>query len=122
MLQKDPYWNNEMVKVTSCLVEQQFPEKYRKMKKREAKRLKKLAEEEAEQNWTHKVSFGPRSKHEPNVTHPRTSPTSLKKQQATFGPRLNVGQMWLNKASTHQTSSNSKPRLDHALGPNVAFP
>ncbi|MED6139406.1 hypothetical protein PIB30_083555 [Stylosanthes scabra] len=29
MLQKDPYWNNELVKVTSCLVEQQFPEKYR---------------------------------------------------------------------------------------------
>ncbi|MED6185961.1 hypothetical protein PIB30_062156 [Stylosanthes scabra] len=30
MLQKDPYWNDEFVKVTSCLVEQQFPEKYRK--------------------------------------------------------------------------------------------
>ncbi|MED6109030.1 hypothetical protein PIB30_029879 [Stylosanthes scabra] len=30
MLQKDPYWNDELVKVTSCLVEQQFPEKYRK--------------------------------------------------------------------------------------------
>ncbi|MED6209077.1 hypothetical protein PIB30_051202 [Stylosanthes scabra] len=29
MLQKDPYWNEELVKVTSCLVEQQFPEKYR---------------------------------------------------------------------------------------------
>ncbi|MED6123712.1 hypothetical protein PIB30_051858 [Stylosanthes scabra] len=29
MLQKDPYWNDELVKVTSCLVEQQFPEKYR---------------------------------------------------------------------------------------------
>ncbi|MED6186783.1 hypothetical protein PIB30_070075 [Stylosanthes scabra] len=30
MLQKDPYWNDGLVKVTSCLVEQQFPEKYRK--------------------------------------------------------------------------------------------
>ncbi|MED6187116.1 hypothetical protein PIB30_073342 [Stylosanthes scabra] len=30
MLQKDPYWNDELVKVTSCLVDQQFPEKYRK--------------------------------------------------------------------------------------------
>ncbi|MED6124683.1 hypothetical protein PIB30_061266 [Stylosanthes scabra] len=30
MLQKEPYWNDELVKVTSCLVEQQFPEKYRK--------------------------------------------------------------------------------------------
>ncbi|MED6211092.1 hypothetical protein PIB30_070259 [Stylosanthes scabra] len=30
MLQKDPYWNDELVKVTSCLVEQQFSEKYRK--------------------------------------------------------------------------------------------
>ncbi|MED6140472.1 hypothetical protein PIB30_093586 [Stylosanthes scabra] len=30
MLQKDPYWNDELVKVTSCLVEQQLPEKYRK--------------------------------------------------------------------------------------------
>ncbi|MED6124610.1 hypothetical protein PIB30_060518 [Stylosanthes scabra] len=30
MLQKDPYWNDELVKVTSCLVEQQFPEKYQK--------------------------------------------------------------------------------------------
>ncbi|MED6176241.1 hypothetical protein PIB30_086222 [Stylosanthes scabra] len=30
MLQKYPYWNDELVKVTSCLVEQQFPEKYRK--------------------------------------------------------------------------------------------
>ncbi|MED6190201.1 hypothetical protein PIB30_103474 [Stylosanthes scabra] len=29
MLQKDPYWNDELVKVTSCLVERQFPEKYR---------------------------------------------------------------------------------------------
>ncbi|MED6190301.1 hypothetical protein PIB30_104519, partial [Stylosanthes scabra] len=29
MLQIDPYWNDELVKVTSCLVEQQFPEKYR---------------------------------------------------------------------------------------------
>ncbi|MED6158352.1 hypothetical protein PIB30_031982 [Stylosanthes scabra] len=29
MLQKDPYWNNELVKVTSYIVEQQFPEKYR---------------------------------------------------------------------------------------------
>ncbi|MED6208658.1 hypothetical protein PIB30_047379 [Stylosanthes scabra] len=30
MLQKDPYWNYELVKVTSRLVKQQFPEKYRK--------------------------------------------------------------------------------------------
>ncbi|MED6156993.1 hypothetical protein PIB30_019291 [Stylosanthes scabra] len=30
MLQKDPYWNDELVKVTSCLVEQQFSKKYRK--------------------------------------------------------------------------------------------
>ncbi|MED6145507.1 hypothetical protein PIB30_025811, partial [Stylosanthes scabra] len=29
MLQKDPYWNDELIKVTSCLVERQFPEKYR---------------------------------------------------------------------------------------------
>ncbi|MED6184009.1 hypothetical protein PIB30_043193 [Stylosanthes scabra] len=29
MLQKDPYWNNELVKVTSYLIEQQFLEKYR---------------------------------------------------------------------------------------------
>ncbi|MED6227096.1 hypothetical protein PIB30_110135, partial [Stylosanthes scabra] len=29
MLQKDPYWNDELVKITSCLVERQFPEKYR---------------------------------------------------------------------------------------------
>ncbi|MED6227287.1 hypothetical protein PIB30_112093, partial [Stylosanthes scabra] len=29
MLQKDPYWNGELVKITSCLVERQFPEKYR---------------------------------------------------------------------------------------------
>ncbi|MED6165127.1 hypothetical protein PIB30_096619 [Stylosanthes scabra] len=29
MLQKDPYWNDELVKVTSCLVKRQFPEKYR---------------------------------------------------------------------------------------------
>ncbi|MED6126881.1 hypothetical protein PIB30_082751 [Stylosanthes scabra] len=30
MLQKDPYWNDELVKVTSCLVEQQNLEKYQK--------------------------------------------------------------------------------------------
>ncbi|MED6138541.1 hypothetical protein PIB30_075129 [Stylosanthes scabra] len=29
MLQKDSYWNDELIKVTSCLVERQFPEKYR---------------------------------------------------------------------------------------------
>ncbi|MED6115279.1 hypothetical protein PIB30_088949 [Stylosanthes scabra] len=29
MLQKDPYWNDELIKVTSCLVERQFPKKYR---------------------------------------------------------------------------------------------
>ncbi|MED6199897.1 hypothetical protein PIB30_080112 [Stylosanthes scabra] len=69
-----------------------------------AKRLKKLAEEKAEQNWTHRVTFGQYSKCEPNVTHPRTSPTSLKQQQASFGPRLNVGQTCFNKASTHQTT------------------
>ncbi|MED6110460.1 hypothetical protein PIB30_043062 [Stylosanthes scabra] len=28
-LKKDPFWNDELVKVTSCLVEQQFPEMYR---------------------------------------------------------------------------------------------
>ncbi|MED6112908.1 hypothetical protein PIB30_066095 [Stylosanthes scabra] len=69
-----------------------------KNEEKRAKRLKKLVEEKAEQNWTHRVTFGPRSKRELNVTHPTTSPTSLKQQQATFGPRLNVGQTWLNKA------------------------
>ncbi|MED6189899.1 hypothetical protein PIB30_100523 [Stylosanthes scabra] len=29
MLQKDPYWNDELIKVTSCLVERQFLKKYR---------------------------------------------------------------------------------------------
>ncbi|MED6179981.1 hypothetical protein PIB30_006098 [Stylosanthes scabra] len=28
LLQKDAYWNNELVVVTSCLVEQQFPDEY----------------------------------------------------------------------------------------------
>ncbi|MED6124630.1 hypothetical protein PIB30_060738 [Stylosanthes scabra] len=47
MLQKDPYWNDELVKVTSCLVERQFPEKYREQKTREDL-VKKLAEIQAQ--------------------------------------------------------------------------
>ncbi|MED6162297.1 hypothetical protein PIB30_069037 [Stylosanthes scabra] len=30
ILQKDAYWNNELVVVTSCLAEQKFPDEYRK--------------------------------------------------------------------------------------------
>ncbi|MED6158166.1 hypothetical protein PIB30_030336 [Stylosanthes scabra] len=47
-LQKDAYWNNELVVVTSCLVEQKFPDEYREKNEEDLKNLQEEEDQEVE--------------------------------------------------------------------------
>ncbi|MED6115823.1 hypothetical protein PIB30_094421 [Stylosanthes scabra] len=78
-----------------------------------AKRLNKLAEEIEEQKWSHRVTFWPRSKREPNVTHPWTSSSSLNHHK----PRLDHVSTWAKRGPSKFPKLSltlSKSRLDHA--------
>ncbi|MED6138826.1 hypothetical protein PIB30_078122 [Stylosanthes scabra] len=79
-----------------------------------------LMQKEAGQNWTQThpgccmVTFGPRSQHEPNVTHSGTRPRSTSAPQGHVWTMPRRGPNMAHPKLTQAPTRFTKPRLDHA--------